>query len=132
MSEHLAYVRNLNGVLEAGNYLFFPGGKLSIGDGHIPQPRHRGDRMAQVTIGRNCTIAWNGLIMDADQHPIPVRGLDNRPVRIGDWVWIGARATVLRGVSIGDEAVVGAGAIVTHDVPEGAVFVGPSARVIQR
>ena len=76
-------------------------------------------------------IGWDVLIMDTDQHPIPDRGLDNRPVRIGDRVWIGARATVLKGVNIGDDAVIGAGAIVTHDVPAGAVATGPAAQVVR-
>ncbi len=69
------------------------------------------------------------MILDTDQHPIPGRGLDNRPVRIGDRVWIGARALILKGVTVGDRAIIGASAIVTHDVPAGAVVTGPAARV---
>ena len=39
---------------------------------------------------------------------------------------------VLKGVTIGAGAVIGAGAIVTWDLPPGAVVVGPSAKVIRR
>jgi acetyltransferase-like isoleucine patch superfamily enzyme len=44
---------------------------------------------------------------------------------------IGANATLLPGVVIGENALVGAGAVVTHDVPDGAVVVGNPARVIK-
>jgi acetyltransferase-like isoleucine patch superfamily enzyme len=130
-------VRNLGGVLEAGNCLFFPGvrlevgagGRLSIGTGTYLNRNTEVIAWKEVSIGRDCMIGWDVLIMDTDQHPIPGRGLNNLPVRIGDRVWIGARAIVLKGVSIGDDAVIGAGAIVTHDVPAGAVATGPAAQV---
>ena len=38
------------------------------------------------------------------------------PVLIGEDVWIGAKATVVLGVTIGDRAVIGANAVVTRDV----------------
>jgi acetyltransferase-like isoleucine patch superfamily enzyme len=133
-------VRNLGGVLEAGNCLFFPGvrlevgagGKLSIGTGTYLNRDTEVIAWKEVSIGRDCMIGWNVLIMDTDQHPLPGRVLDNRPVRIGDRVWIGARAIVLKGVTIGDGAVIGAGAIVTHDVPAGAVAAGPAAQIVRR
>jgi acetyltransferase-like isoleucine patch superfamily enzyme len=53
-------------------------------------------------------------------------------VVIGDRVWLGTRAVVLKGVTIGDGAVVAAGAVVTRDVPAGAVVAGVPARVVGR
>ncbi len=50
---------------------------------------------------------------------------------IGDWVWIGCRATVLKGVTIGDGAVVAAGSVVTRDVPPAALVGGNPARVLR-
>jgi len=41
---------------------------------------------------------------------------------------VGANATVLPGRAVGDWAVIGAGAVVTHDVPLGEVWVGNPAR----
>jgi acetyltransferase-like isoleucine patch superfamily enzyme len=128
-------VRNLGGRLEAGNCLFFPGvrlevgrdARLSIGTGTYLNRDTEVIAWNEVTIGADCMIGWDVLIMDTDQHPLPGRGLDNRPVRIGDRVWIGARATVLKGVTIGDGAIVGACAVVTRDVPPGAVVTGPAA-----
>lgn len=52
-------------------------------------------------------------------------------VVIGNDVWIGARATILEGVTIGDGAVVAAGAIVTKDVPPYSVVGGVPAKIIK-
>ena len=56
------------------------------------------------------------------------RPLILEPVRICEGVWIGARVSILQGVTIGKYAVIGAGAVVTKDVPEGAVYGGVPAR----
>jgi acetyltransferase-like isoleucine patch superfamily enzyme len=129
-------VKNLGGVLEAGNCLFFPGvrlevgegARLSIGTGTYLNRNSEVIAWEEVSIGRDCMIGWDVLIMDTDQHARRDGSWDNRPVVIGDKVWIGARAIILKGVTIGDGAVVGAGAIVTHNVPVGAVVTGPSAQ----
>lgn len=130
-------VRNLGGWLEAGNCLFSPGvrlevgpqARLSIGTGTFVNRNVEIIAWQDVSIGRYCLIGWDVVIMDTDQHALPGRALVNRPVRLGDQVWVGARALILKGVTIGDGAVIGAGAIVTRDVPPGRVVTGPSAKV---
>lgn len=130
-------VRNLGGVLEAGNCLFYPGvrlevgrgARLSIGTGTYLNRNTEIIAWKEVTIGRHCMIGWDVVIMDTDQHPRPDGRWDNRPIALGEGVWIGARAIVLKGVTIGDGAIIGAGAIVTHDVPAGAIVTGPAAEV---
>ena len=52
------------------------------------------------------------------------------PVVIGDRVWVGTRAIILKGVTIGDGAVVAAGAVVNKDVPPHAVVAGIPAKVV--
>ncbi len=54
-----------------------------------------------------------------------------KPIKVGNDVWIGANATVLKGVCIGDGAVIGAGSVVTRDIPEYAIAVGNPAKVIK-
>lgn len=128
-------VRNLGGTLTAGNCLFYSGvrlevgqgGRLAIGSGTFLNRNVEIIAWDEVTIGQGCMIGWDVIILDTDQHPLPGRGLRNSPVHIGDGVWIGARAMILKGVTIGDGAIVGAGAVVTRDVRPGAVVHGPSA-----
>jgi 2-polyprenyl-3-methyl-5-hydroxy-6-metoxy-1,4-benzoquinol methylase len=50
---------------------------------------------------------------------------------IDDGVWLGFGVIVLDGVRIGKGAVIGAGAVVTHDIPDGAIAVGNPAQVIK-
>ncbi len=56
---------------------------------------------------------------------------DNRPVEIGNDVWIGANAILLPGVKIGDGAVVAAGAVVTKEVEPYAIVGGIPAKIIK-
>jgi maltose O-acetyltransferase len=55
-----------------------------------------------------------------------------KPIVIGNYAWIGMRATVLGGVTIGEGAVVMAGAMVTRDVAPYAVVGGVPARVVSQ
>lgn len=53
------------------------------------------------------------------------------PVNVGSYVWVGARAIILPGVSIGDGAVIGAAAVISRDVPAGAVVVGNPGKIVR-
>ena len=83
-----------------------------------------------VSIGDRTLISWDCCIMDRDYHAIG--GSENmKPVHIGKHVWIGCKATILKGVTIGDGAVIAAGAVVTKDVPANAVVGGNPAKIIK-
>jgi acetyltransferase-like isoleucine patch superfamily enzyme len=90
-----------------------------------------------VSIGRECVIADRAMLIDFDhgmadvETPIRLQGIYKRDVRVGNNVWIGYGACVLRGANIGDNAVVGANAVVTRDVPANAVVGGVPARLIR-
>ena len=103
---------------------------------------HIGDR---VQINRDVHLDMTGgLILDDDvlisegavlythDHGLdPHATPDFMPKKIGQGVWIGMRAVVLPGCQhIGAGAVIGAGAIVTCDVPAGAIMAGNPARAI--
>ncbi|MFL5867786.1 MAG: acyltransferase [Thermoleophilaceae bacterium] len=90
-----------------------------------------------VSIGRECVIADRVMLIDFDhgvvevERPIRLQGIYKRDVRVGNNVWIGYGACILRGVTVGDNAVIGTNAVVTRDVPENAVVAGVPARVIR-
>lgn len=108
-----------------------PGASARIGDGSYFSGDTRLVCAQEVSIGSDCAIAWDVLIMDADFHRIEGGGGQDAPVRIGDEVWVGAGARILKGVTIGDGAVIGAGAVVTRDVPTRALAVGNPAAVVR-
>ena len=90
-----------------------------------------------VSIGRECVIADRVMLIDFDhgmvevERPVRLQGIYKRDVRVGNNVWIGYGACILRGVTIGDNAVIGTSAVVTKDVPANAVVVGVPARVLR-
>jgi acetyltransferase-like isoleucine patch superfamily enzyme len=62
---------------------------------------------------------------DRDCHP------QFKPVKIGNDVWIGLRASIRDGVTVGDGAIIGAGAVVVADVPPYAIVGGTPAKLIR-
>ena len=105
------------------------GGELAIGDGTVLDAGVEIIAWTRLTIGRNCYLGWDVLVMDTDLHGAGHRTVVNRPVTIGDHVRIGARAMILKGVTIGDGAIIHPGSIVTRDVPSGAEVRPPPAAV---
>lgn len=93
-----------------------------------------------VTIEDECFIG-HGVLFINDRHPAAVTA-DGRLQSAADWqcvptrvkrrASIGSGAVILCGVTIGEGALVGAGAVVTKDVPPGAVVAGVPARLMPR
>jgi len=74
------------------------------------------------------------MILDSDFHGIAPWERDRpgktEPVEIGDNVWIGTEAMILKGVRIGKDAVIGARSVVVRDVPPGAIVAGNPSKAI--
>lgn len=92
-----------------------------------------------IQIGQGTIIGSGAMIFDNDFHALDAEAgwrdehvAGARPIVIGAQVFIGARAIILKGVRVGDRAVVGAGAVVTRDVPAGALAAGNPARMFER
>jgi maltose O-acetyltransferase len=91
-----------------------------------------------VTIGEHVMIGQELLALSRNHEfedvatPPKYQGFANdRPITIGDDCWIGARVTLLPGVTIGRHCIVGAGSVVTRDVPDFSVVGGNPARVLR-
>lgn len=105
---------------------------LVLGSGYI----NHGANIAcfeKIEIGNNVAISEFVTIRDSDNHHIEGLGAHQmtQPIKIGNNVWIGMHATILKGVTIGDGAIIAAGAIVSKDVPPNTLVAGIPARVIK-
>jgi acetyltransferase-like isoleucine patch superfamily enzyme len=112
-----------------------PSAEMRIGEGTNVTSNSSFFCKRLLEIGADCAISWDVLIMDNDAHWLSMEGEVRPmalPVRIGDHVWVGARATILKGTTIGDGAVIGAGAVVTKDVPPACVAAGNPAVVVHK
>ena len=122
----------------APNVSFRNGERIAVGrDCHIGERCYlwAGDSEGRILIGDFVSLAPEVFITSSDYQfiagkPFRSQPKNERDVRIGDDVWLGARVVVTAGVTIGDGCIVGAGAVVTKDLPEGAVAVGVPARVV--
>jgi len=87
---------------------------------------------AFITIGNHCALAPNVRVLSATHDhrrlDLPDRA---KGVSIGNYVWIGAGAIILPGVTIGDGAVIAAGSVVTRDVAPFSIAGGNPARFIK-
>lgn len=87
----------------------------------------------KITIGEDVAISHNVTIMDSDAHNIlDGKHRKTKPITIGNHIWIGTGATILKGVTIGDGAVVAAGAVVVKDVPDACIVAGVPAKIIKK
>ena len=86
-----------------------------------------------VTLGDGCLVGHNVVFatLDHDKRPGRRGDMTAAPIVVGKDVWIGAHATILKGVTIGDGAIVAAGAVVTRDVPPNTIAAGVPARVVK-
>jgi acetyltransferase-like isoleucine patch superfamily enzyme len=147
---------NRGGNVEIGNHSMIgcrmmfdsPDGRISVGDrtyiGSSLLVCHTG-----ISIGSDVLISWGVTIVDHDSHSLDWRvrsadvgdwmqgkkswaGVVVREVLIGNRVWIGFGAIILKGVSVGEGAIVGAGSVVTRSVEPYSVVAGNPARLIRK
>lgn len=90
-----------------------------------------------ISIGRNAQIASGTTITDYNGHVVKTHDrkkcIDTpKPITIGNNVWIGMNAIILKGTSIGDNSVVSAGSVCKGEFPSNSIISGNPAVVISR
>lgn len=129
--------------------VFAHGGKIVVGQDCYVGEGAKIWAADNINIGNRVLISHNVNIFDNHTHPIRATkrheqfmsiasighptsiDLDESPILISDDVWVGAMATILKGVKIGEGAIVGAGSVVTKDVPPWTIVAGNPAKIIR-
>lgn len=112
-----------NGTLETGN-------RVSIG------ANIRLKCTDSIIIGNSCMVSWDVQIFDTDFHYVISGGKsiarNNKPVIIGDAVWIGSRVTILKGTKLPNGTIVSSNSLVNKEMEGGADLVigGVPAKII--
>ena len=84
-----------------------------------------------IEIGDSTMLAAHAKLISNDHDLYDRSILTMVPIKIGNHVWVGAGATIWKGVTVGDHAMIGGGSVVTKDVPPYAVVVGNPAKVVK-
>ncbi|MAD96589.1 MAG: hypothetical protein CMB99_04600 [Flavobacteriaceae bacterium] len=85
-----------------------------------------------IIFGNNVELGPNVSIISSNHDPKNLRKhVSDKPIVIGNNVWIGANSTILPGVTIGDNVVVGANSVVTKDLPSNCISGGNPCKVIR-
>ena len=112
-------------------------GNLVIGDKCVFGRENTVNAYLDIEIGAGSIISDWVYVCDFDHvtediyRPIKDQGIVKSPVRIGPDVWIGTKATVLRGTTVGNGSVLGAHSLVRGEVPPFSVMGGVPARVLK-
>lgn len=136
----LLVLRDHAKLVSSGNFDVYSGASIYVNekaelclgrDGYMNN-NCRINAFQRVEIGDRVIMGEECYIRDSDDHAFkdstkPVAA----DIHIGNHVWMGARVTVLKGVTIGDGSVVAAGSVVCRDIPPHCLAAGTPARVIK-
>ena len=104
-------------TMYAGSYIRVVKGGMLILHGGFINENVQITCGATIEIGKGCAIGRDVVIRSYDGHTIKRAGYNiSEPIKIGNHVWIGQGAQILKGITIGDGAIIAAGAVVTKDV----------------
>ena len=93
-------------------------------------------KQAKIKVGELCMFSYGIVLRNHDSHQIvdaSTNQVTNLPkdIVLGNHVWIGQNATILKGVNVGDNSVIGFGSIVTSSCEASSVLAGVPAKVVR-
>lgn len=124
-------------------------GKVNIGKFVHLGPGSKICCVNEVSIGSYTGIGPNVSIIDSNYHPVNPHDRkimrqtpkgsyerqwihsDNKPIVLGENVWVGENVRICKGVTIGDNAVIAACSVVTKDVPANSIAAGNPAKIVK-
>ncbi len=141
-SGHLELFKNSDFVLGEGNMFeknfdIEVHGRCKIGNKNYFNRNVKLACFDHIEIGDNCLLADSvhmydhDHVVDSQQKQIKKRAYVSDPIKIGNNVWIGAKATILKGVTIGSGAVIAANSVITRNIPDNTVWGGNPAKFIR-
>ena len=145
-----AFGKNLRMLINPGGEICFRGrviaadevelqssGKLTIGANTTINRYSRIVAFEQIEMGDNVMLAQFVTIVDHDHkfsssdNGLAFDGYETKPVRIGNNVWVGEKASILKGCTVGDNVIIAAHSLVNKDVPPNSVVGGVPAKVLK-
>lgn len=129
------------GHILGGEYSSFnidSGGVMKIGDNSGISATNINCKKS-VQIGSHVLIGAGCLITDSNHHSLDWKerclngdnDIKSAPVTICDYVFIGARSIILKGVTIGENSIIAAGSVVVNDIPANCMAGGNPCKVIK-
>ncbi len=111
-------------------------GNISLGDSFIISGRSTIICNKQILFGDGVLISWDVLVMDTDYHTI----VDNegktinkdRPIIVGNDVWIGCRSTVLKGSNIPQKSIIAAGSLISGKMEEDSCIYTSDKKILKK
>jgi putative colanic acid biosynthesis acetyltransferase WcaF len=92
------------------------------------------DNLDKVTIGSHCCISQGALILSGNHnYKKTTFDLVTLPIVIKEGVWIGARATVVQGITCKSHSILSVASVATSDLEEYTIYQGvPAVKVRER
>jgi UDP-3-O-[3-hydroxymyristoyl] glucosamine N-acyltransferase len=129
-----------NCLLERGTFFKFdgiwkPGPSIILGNNNFLGSHCEFNIKKRITVGNDCLIASGCKFIDHD-HGISLNELMRKQhgpeseIIIGNNVWLGVNAVILKGITIGDGAIIAAGAVVTKSILPDEIWAGIPAKKI--
>lgn len=111
--------------------------KFSCGDNLSIHSMCYIDASGNILIGHNVSLA-HGVTILSETHdysdpeiPIKYQPMIYKETILGNNIWVGAKATILSGLSIADGTIIGANTVVTHDTSPNSINVGSPAKLLK-